>query len=130
MTKNKAKDIARKLNVACDEPYIFSVKIGAGCLNSVTTNGDSWILFTLLINILDSVMNNLKKIHQDKFRQLLCLKLLQYLNDQSPAQVPEQALAGKLLKKRIKHNDAIIDALEDVLSKTPCLKAGVSTAQV
>ena len=115
MTKNKAKDIARKLDVSCDEPYIFSVKIGAGCLNSVTVNGDSWVLLTLVINIIESVMNNLKKIHQDKFRQLLCLKLLQYLNDDQPAQVPEQELSGKLLKKRIKHNDAIIEALEDIL---------------
>lgn len=115
MTKNKAKDIARKLDVACDEPYIFSVKVGSGCLNSVTSHGDSWVLFTLLINVYDSVMLNLKKIHQDKFRQLLCLKLLQYLNDDQPAQVQPEQLSGKLLKKRINHNDAIIDALEDIL---------------
>ena len=115
MTKNKAKDIARKLDVACDEPYIFSVKVGAGCLNSVTVNGDQWALLTLVINIIDSVMNKLKNIHQDKFRQLLCLKLLQYLNDDQPAQIQPESLSGKLLKKRIKHNDAIIDALEDIL---------------
>lgn len=114
MTKNKARAIDKSLNVQCDEPYLFAVKVGSGCLVSSKCHGNGYELFTLLVNIIDNVMQNLQRNHHSQFVEILCLKLLQYLVGDSPA-VQHDNLSGKQLAKRIKHNDSILNALEVVL---------------
>ena len=114
MTKNKARAVAMQLDCQCDEPYMFAVKVGTGCLSSVKNHGDKWAILTIFINLIEQTMNSLKKHQQAAFKDLLCAALLKYLNDNSePPRI--ENLSGKQLAKRIKHNDLILNALEDVL---------------
>lgn len=114
MTKGKARNIDKILNVQCDEPFLFAVKVGAGCLVSSKCHGNGYEIFTLLVNVIDNVMQNLQHNKHKQFVEILCLKLLQYLVGDSPA-VQQENLSGKQLAKRIKHNEQILNALEDVL---------------
>lgn len=114
MTKNKAFAVARELSVKCDEPHMFAVKIGGGCLCDVRVAGDGWVLLTLFINLLERTMENLKLQHQTEFRELLIVALQRYLADTKPADRKE-TLSDKQRKKRIDCNKKIIAALESVL---------------
>ena len=114
MTKKKAFAVARELSVKCDEPYMFAVTIGAGCMCDVRVAGDGWVLLTLFINLLERTMENLKAQHQTEFRNLLTVALQRYLTDNKPAE-PKEKLSDKQRKKRIDRNQKIISALESVL---------------
>lgn len=115
-TKNKAMALARELCVKCDEPHMFTVKVGSGCMCDVQSDKDPMTLVTMFINLLERTLANLKKKNHSKMRELLMTALLAYLNDEVPSKPakPEE-ISGKLLKKRIKHNDEIINTLEGLL---------------
>ena len=114
MTKKNAVAITHSLDCRCDEPYMFAVKVGAGCLVSVKNRGDGWILLTLFINLLENVMQNLRANHHDDFRNLLCHALKSYIEDTAPVERKEK-LSDKQRAKRIKANEQTLAELEAVL---------------
>lgn len=115
MTKKKAFAIARELSTRCDEAHVFAVKIGAGVLCDVKCKNDGWELLSLFINLLERTINNLKVQKQDEYRKFFIESLQKYLEDDSPPKVVQENLSGKLLAKRIKNNEKIINALEELL---------------
>ena len=79
MTKKKAAAIAKRLNVDCNEPFMFACMVKPGCFTACKA-GTGAALFTLLINLIDKVMES---FGDDKeFKQLLAQALLSYLDEE------------------------------------------------
>ena len=89
MTKNKANAVFRELDVKCDQPFMFAVKVDTGCLCAVKNHDDGWALLTLFLTLLERTMHNLKKQRQDEFRAALIRALQDYLNDDKPIEPQE-----------------------------------------
>lgn len=114
MTKKNALATAQHLDLRCNEPYIFAVKVGAGCLTSSKCHGDNWALLTLFINLIEQIMRKLKTDYRNGFRELLCRALLEYLADTVPEK-PQEVLSDKQRARRIKNTERTIAELEAVL---------------
>lgn len=80
MTKNEAKALANKLNVQCNQPFMFVCKVGkSGAYTAAkASRGDD--LFTLLINLIDKVMEQYGD--EQELRSLLAQALLSYLDEE------------------------------------------------
>ncbi len=115
MTKKSAMSVAKNLDVRCDEAYIFTVKVGAGCLSSVKTSGDGYTLFTLFINLIDSTLKKLKAEQQSEYAQWLLAALQMYMKGNVQIETPKENLSDKEKRKRIKNNEMILNELEAVL---------------
>lgn len=117
MTKKAASSVAYQLVVRCDDAYLFTVKVGAsGGITNFNVKGDWKVLLTLLLNLIDRVMLKLKTNHHDEARELLCLSLLEYLTDMTPAPPsPPEKLSDSQRTRRAKNSDRIIDAIEEAL---------------
>lgn len=122
MTKKAASSVANQLAVRCDDAYLFAVKCGAsGCVSNIKATGDWRILLTLLLALIDRVLDRLKANHYDAARELLCLALVQYLADideitvEKPVEKPAAKLSDKQRARRARNNDRIIDAIEEAL---------------
>ena len=117
MTKKSAAALAQYVHTRCDDAYLFTVKVGAsGGVTNFAVKGDWKVLLTLLLNLIDRVMEKLKTHHHDEAREALCLSLIQYLMDDSPAPPkPVENLSDKQRARRMKNNARIIDAIEEAL---------------
>lgn len=114
MTKKKALAISRALDTQCDEPYMFAVKIGAGCFQAYKSPRSGLDMLTLFINLIEMVMQNLRGQLQDDFVKLLSRALQDYLSD-NYFDKPQEVLSGKLLARRIKNNEKIISTLDNLI---------------
>lgn len=79
MTKKQATAIAKRLNVDCNEPFMFACMVKPGCFTACKANTGA-ALFTLLINLIEKVMES---VGDDKdFKKLLAQALLSYLEEE------------------------------------------------
>ena len=115
MTKKNAFAVSKMLDTRCDQAYLFATKVGAsGCVTASRNFGDGWFLFTLFINLIERVMENLNvKYHKD-FRAMLIRALQNYMEETAPRPEPEP-LSDKQRAKRIKRNEQILAELEAIL---------------
>ena len=117
MTKKSAAALAQYVHTRCDDAYLFSVKVGASCgVTNFNVKGDWKVLLTLLLNLIDRVMLKLKTNHHDEARELLCLSLLEYLTDMTPAPPsPPEKLSDSQRARRAHNSDRIIATIEEAL---------------
>ena len=111
MTKKNAAAVARTLDTRCDEPYMFAVKIGAGCFTAYKSPRNGLDLLTLFINLIEMVMKNLDAQLQADAVKLLSRALQDYLSENYFSKTHEE-ISGKKLARRIKHNEQIISTID------------------
>lgn len=115
MTKNKADAVTKWLDVQCDD-YLFATKVGfGGCMSSLKVKGDWTIVLSFLITLIGDVLNRLKKNHYDVAHEIIIRALLEYMKAEAPEKTSEESLSDKQRKKRAKHNEQILSALEAIL---------------
>ena len=114
MTKAKAYAIAKYLDTHCDEAHIFTCKIGSGVLCDVQTK-DPQVLLSMFFTLIDRTMQNLKRREQDVFLELLVKALEMYVDAEFKPPKREEILSDKQRRKRIKSNEKIIAAVEEIL---------------
>ena len=117
MTKAKAFALAKYLNAHCDEAHIFVCKIGSGCLCDVKTCGDAHELLTMFFTLIDRTMENLKAKERDDFYKLLAHAMKMYIDEEFKPKQRKENLSDKLRRKRVKSNEKIISAVEEILSQ-------------
>lgn len=115
MTKAKAYAITKYLSKNCDEAFTFTCKIGSGCLCDVKTFGDAHELLSMFFTLIDRTMQNLKAHERDDFYKLLAHALKMYIDEEFKPPKREETLSDKLRRKRIKSNEKILAAVEEIL---------------
>lgn len=70
--------IAKRLNKDCNEPFMFACMVKTGCVTACKA-GSGGALFTLLINLIDKVMESLGD--GDEIKCLLAKALQSYLDE-------------------------------------------------
>ena len=115
MTKKKADAVVKWLDVQCDD-YLFATKVNvSGCLSSMRVKGDWTVVLAFLITIIGDVLNRMKKHHYNVAHELILRALLEYMKAEAPEKPKDEELTDKQRKKRAKHNEEILQALEAVL---------------
>ena len=114
MTKSKAYALAKYLNTHCDEAHVFLSQIGSGVLCDVQTK-DPKTLMSMFFTLIDRTMQNLKRREQDEFLELLARAMTLYVEEEFKPSKREEELSDKQRRKRSKHNEKILQALEAVL---------------
>lgn len=115
MTKKKAEAVTKWLDVQCDD-YLFATRVGfSGCMSSMRVKGDWTVVLAFLISVIGDVLARLKKHHYDVAHELVTRALLEFMNSEAPEKPKVEELSDKQRKKRIKHNEAILESLEAVL---------------
>ena len=115
MTKKKAEAVIKWLDVQCDD-YLFATKVGfSGCMSSLKVKGDWTVVLAFLITIIGDVLARMKKHHYDVAHELILRALLEFMKGEAPETPKDEELSDKQRKKRTKHNEEILQALEAVL---------------
>lgn len=115
MTKNKANAVTKWLDTQCDD-YLFATKVGfSGCMSSLKVKGDWTVVLAFLITIIGDVLARLKKHHYNVAHELITAALLEFMKAEAPEKPKAEELPDKQRKKRIKHNEEILQSLEAVL---------------
>lgn len=115
MTKKKAEAVTKWLDLQCDD-YLFATKVGfSGCMSSLKVKGEWTVVLAFLITIIGDVLNRMKKNHYNVAHELITRALLEYMKGEAPETPKDEELTDKQRKKRMKHNEAILESLEAVL---------------
>ena len=118
MTKKNADAISRYLDLRCDQSYLFVTQIGTGAFSRTKVKGKVATLLTLLLKMLDDVLDSLKRDKRDSVREMILLTLINYLADDMPEPTPPkpaEELSGKEISRRIKRTERMLTELEAVL---------------
>ena len=115
MTKKNAVATANNLAVRCDQSYIFAVQVGKGVFSSLKCKGEPLILLSLYLQLLEEVLERLKRTYRYDVHHGLCNALLQFLNDDETHIKTPEILSDKQRRQRAKHTEDVISQLEAVL---------------
>ncbi|MBQ3433994.1 MAG: hypothetical protein IJG24_02985 [Selenomonadaceae bacterium] len=102
MTPKKAAAVAKRLNVTCDESFMFACKVGSGCHVACKGSRDPHVYLTMILTLIDGVFDRLdgtsekRKIFIDTFIKVL----VRYLEDNADEENQTEGVCAEAPQRR------------------------------
>lgn len=100
MTPKKAAALSKRIDVMCDEPFMFACKVGSGCHASCKGKRDPQDYLTMILQLIDGVFDRLPPRQKEKFIEWFLLVLKRYLEDKRDEENQNETVQAETPQRR------------------------------